>query len=163
MRKGVDSEDIAHCSLTFSLFLSSILCVCVCFLFGVVFLGRKKCHTSLEKSKAKLNLFPRQPNQWSRSFTSSARRTKKHFYARSNHITPCHCPSTRTKHHLPTQYFTKLSFQLTLCSFPPFCSSFLLLSPTSLLSLPTASPPSSLFPPFSLQALASLNAAFSVV
>lgn len=40
---------------------------------------RKKCHTSLEKSKGKLSLFAGQPNQWTQAFTSSARHTKSIF------------------------------------------------------------------------------------
>lgn len=39
---------------------------CVSFFFGLV-TAREGCHTSLEKSRGELNLFPGQPDQWSRS------------------------------------------------------------------------------------------------
>lgn len=79
-------------------------CVCVFWVLTV----RKKCHTSLKKSEGKLSLFPGQPNQWSRPFTSSELRHKKHFYARSNHITLCHHPTLGQSIFYPQPHFLML-------------------------------------------------------
>ena len=121
---------------------------CVSFLFFFFFFFwvvtvRKKCHTSLEKEQGRAKPFPWAAKSMDGGFHLLGQRHKKHFYAGSNHITPCHHPSLGQSFLLPpvsllnvgkfSLFFTKLSHQITLYSSLPLYSSPLLSSPPSLL------------------------------
>lgn len=64
--------------------------VCASFFFFLMVMRRKRCHTSLKKDECKLNLFPLTAKSMEQVFHFLSQTHKKHFYARSNHITPCH-------------------------------------------------------------------------
>lgn len=107
MKKGVDSQDKAHCFLHF-LFLilfkemeeknkSAVASfIGVCFWFFVFYLGGGDSKKEVSHIFEKINPFPWQLNQWRSSFTSSVRH-EKHFlcWIKSHHSLSS--PLTRTK------------------------------------------------------------------
>lgn len=75
-KKSCDSPSDRHVRVSF---------VCVCVLVTM----RKKCHTTLKK-RVQAEPFPLTAKSMEQVFHFLSQTHKKHFYARSNHISPCH-------------------------------------------------------------------------
>lgn len=88
---------MAHCSLTFS--LSSSYTHTICDGQGAcvyVFLGgdsEEEVSHILGREQGQAEPFPWTAKSMDAGFHFLSQTHKKHFYARSNHITPCHHPS----------------------------------------------------------------------
>jgi len=143
--------------------------MCASFLGGDV---EEEVSHIFEKERLQAEPFPLTAKSMEQVSHFLSQTHKKHFYARSNHITPCHHHSLGQSFACPQYHFGNnvgkksvflkaISPVNSICIPPPLYSSLTLHSSYPL--LPRHSTPIPPFFHFSLQASASLNVVFSGV